>query len=699
MSLCIGCCKHNFPQGLDKVTNSVKAKRMLLMLFIAVSIVLAGCSNRPLIDVDFPEPSKILDVNGVTITTVSEENRIPVTLDNISPYMQQAIVAIEDARFYQHRGIDPVGLARALWVNIKARDIVEGGSTISQQLVKNLYLSPERTVVRKLEEISLTVQLERKHTKEEILEMYLNQIYFGQGAYGVEAAAKTYFNKTAKDLGLAESAMLAGVPRAPSIYAPSQNFEGAKARQTTVLNRMVELGMISREEAQKAGGQYLQPLKVPVSVRKAPYFTNEIMNYIEKKYSKGMETLYSGGLSIYTTLDLNMQEAAEKAVSQGLNGSDPELDGALVAIDPKNGQVKAMVGGKNYARSQLNRALARFQPGSAFKPFLYAATIDSNYTPGSTITCEPVSFPQAGGASYEPHDFQGGYHNRPFTLKEALYTSDNVVAVKLNDQVGPARVADYATRMGITSTLRPVLSLPLGTSEVTPLELAGAYSPLANKGIKSEPYFIQKITDRNGRVLEEHRPRMEQALDEKTAYIVTEMLTAVLQPGGTAAGISTVVNRPAAGKTGTTENLKEAWFVGYTPDIVAAVYIGYDDKSKEVGQTGSQIAAPIWASFVKAAMGNVPAADFTMPDGVLKVTICAEDGLLAGPFTTRPIDAAFIQGTEPIAVCPGSGGGVLIPDYARQENYGLRNFPLPGLDRTIPRSLFETLKPGQKSFL
>lgn len=665
----------------------MKAKRLLLILYIWVSIVLSGCSTRAIIDVDFPEPSRILDANGIIITTLSEENRVSVTLDNISPYMQQAIVAIEDARFYQHHGIDPAGLARALWVNIKAGEIVEGGSTISQQLVKNLYLSPERTIVRKIEEIFLTIQLERKHTKKEILEMYLNQIYFGQGAYGVEAAARTYFNKPAKDLGLAESAMLAGVPRAPSIYAPSQNFEGAKARQATVLNRMVDLGMISREEAQNAGGQYLQPLKVPVSVRKAPYFTNEIMNYIEKNYSDGLEILYSGGLSIYTTLDLNMQEAAEKAVSQGLNESAPELDGALVAIDPKTGQVKAMVGGKNYARSQLNRALARFQPGSAFKPFLYAAAIDSGYTPGSTITCEPVSFPQANGTSYEPHDFQGGYHDRPFTLKEALYTSDNVVAVRLNDYVGPARVADYARRMGITSPLRPVLSLPLGTSEVTPLELAGAYGPLANKGIKTETYFIQKITDRTGRVLEEHRPKMEQAIDEKIAYVVSDMLTAVLQPGGTAANISAAIERPAAGKTGTTENLKEAWFVGYTPDLVAAVYIGYDDKSKEVGQTGSQIAAPIWASFVKVSLKNVPASGFTMPAGVIRVNICAEDGLLAGPFTTKSIETAFIQGTEPIAVCPGSSRGWLIPDNYGPKYLRLKGLFMPDPDRTITKNL------------
>jgi membrane carboxypeptidase/penicillin-binding protein len=385
-----------------------------------------------------------------------------------------------------------------------------------------------------------------------------------------------------------------------------------------------------------------------------------------------------------------MQDAAEKAVSQGLKGSDRELDGALVAIDPKTGRVKAMVGGKDYARSQLNRAAARFQPGSAFKPFLYAAAIDSGYTAASTIRCEPVSFPQAGGVKYEPKDYQGGYHYRLFTLKEALFTSDNVVAVKLNEQVGASKVAKYAGQMGIESPLRPVLSLPLGTSEVTPLELARAYGPLANRGIKAEPYIIQKITDKNGRVLEEHKPKLEQAIDEKTAYIVTDMLTAVLKPGGTASGISAAIDRPAAGKTGTTENLKEAWFVGYTPDLVAAVYIGYDDKSKEVGQTGSQIAAPIWASFAGAALNSVPASDFAMPSGVIRVTICVDDGLLAGPYNTRVIDAAFIQGTEPTAVCPGSGRGLVIPDNTGQGHYQPRGFALPDLNRVFPKNLFET---------
>lgn len=640
-------------------------RTLLIWLFLAMAG--AGCSSRPFIKPEVPIPSKILDASGELITSVSQENRIPVPLESISPYMQDAVIAIEDSRFYQHHGIDPVGVARALYRNILAGRVVEGGSTITQQLAKNLYLDPRRTAGRKLEELFLAIQLERKYTKREILEMYLNQIYFGQGAYGVEVAARTYFNKPARDLGLAESAMLAGIPRAPSINNPVSNFEAAKARQAAVLDRMAELGMISREEAGRAGKEYLQPARTSAAIRRAPYFTGEIVSYFEKNYPNGLETLYSGGLTINTTLDLKMQEAAEKALKEGLNGSDPQLDGALVAVDPKTGQVKAMVGGKDYSRSQFNRALAKSQPGSTFKPFLYAAAIEHGYTAGSTITCEPVSFPQEDGTTYQPKDFQGGYHYRPFTLKEALFTSDNVVAVRLNQQVGPSTTAAYARKMGIESPLRAVLSLPLGTSEVTPLEMARAYGSLANRGIKAEPYYIQKITDPAGRVLEEHRPKLEQAIDEKTAYILTDMLTGVLKPGGTAANIAGMIDRPAAGKTGTTENYRDAWFVGYTPDLVAAVYIGYDEKDRAVGRTGAQVAAPVWAGFVKEALKAVPPSDFPVPSGVVRVDICADDGLLAGEFNTRIINAAFVRGTEPASVCFGTGPGGL---FSRPDQEG-----------------------------
>lgn len=630
----------------------LKIKTGMLLVLILIILALAGCQPRLFLAADEPVASKILDRDGQLVTLITKENRIPVPLVNISPYMKNAIIAVEDSRFYRHHGIDLEGLLRAMYRNIKAGRVVEGGSTITQQLAKNLFLDPRRTIGRKFEEMLLAIQLESKYTKDEILEMYLNEIYFGEGAYGIEAASRLYFNKSARDLGLAESAMLAGIPRGPSIYNPIRNFEAAKSRQAIVLSRMKELNMISEIQARQAQELYLQPVGNKAAIRNAPFFVNEIVKHFEENYNNGLELLYSGGLSIYTTLDHEMQEAAEKAITERLAGSDPELEGALVALDPRTGEVMALVGGRDYSRSQFNRSLAKNQPGSAFKPFLYAAAIEMGYTAGTTVTCEPVVFPVAGDKPYQPRDFNGDYHNRSFTLKEALFTSDNVVAVKLNQQIGPPVAAAYAKKMGIESELRPVLSLPLGTSEVTPMEMAGAYATLANRGVKTKPYFIQKVVDNNGRILEEHRPQPVRVLDEKTAYIVTDMLTGVLQPGGTAGNLAGIIGRPAAGKTGTTDNFRDAWFVGYTPDLVASVYVGFDDKTRVVGRTGSQVAAPVWANFIGSALQDVPVKEFSVPEGITKVRICKEDGLLAGEYNANVIEAAFIQGTEPVSICP-----------------------------------------------
>lgn len=669
--------------------------KFLTAVFLLLAAISTGCSASPDVNLEIPFESKILDANGQLIATISRENRIPVPLENVSPYMQKAIIAIEDARFYSHHGVDPIGMARALFRNIKAGAVLEGGSTITQQLAKNLYLDPRRTLGRKIEELTITIQLERKYTKDEILGMYLNQIYFGQGAYGIEAAARTYFNKNAKDLDLAESAMLAGVPRAPSIYNPSADFKAAKERQSAVLARMVELGLLEQDKADKAAGEYLQPLKTPVSLKKAPYFTGEIINHFEQNYPAGLELLYSGGITIYTTLDINMQDAAEKALSEALRGGDPQINGALVAMDPKTGQIRALVGGKDYGASQFNRAVSKIQPGSTFKPFLYAAAIDHGYTQATIIDCEPASYTLAGGATYQPKDFQGSYHYRPFTLKEALFTSDNVVAVRLNDRVGPSLTAAYARRMGIDSEIKPVLSLPLGTSEVTPLELARAYGCLANGGVKSSPYYIAKVTDSYGRVLEEHYPELEQALDEKTAYIVTDMLSAVLKPGGTAPTVASIIQRPAAGKTGTTENFKDAWFVGYTPDLAAAVYIGYDEKNKGTGRTGAQLAAPVWASFIKEALKDMTPREFPVPEGMVRVRICPDDGLLAGNLNTQALEAVFVMGTEPTQLCPDAGAGAMIDQSetpsqrergGQRRNFFNRGQVLPDPIRFIPEN-------------
>ncbi|RYD04743.1 hypothetical protein N752_12515 [Desulforamulus aquiferis] len=455
-----------------------RVKFLVTIGLIIQIIMLPGClplgqEGPP----DVPIPSRIVDVNNNLITTVSQVRTIPVDLDNIAPEMQQAIVAIEDDRFYQHRGIDFRGLGRAIYQNIRAGEVAQGGSTISQQLAKNLYLGPERTLDRKIRELFYTIQLERTYTKKEILNMYLNHVYFGQGAYGVEAAARTYFDKSASELSLGESAMLAGLPRAPSYYAPTTNFEGAKERQEVVLRRMAELQMISPERAREAREEHLEPRAKVDWFQQAPYFVAEIIKHFEENYPDGMEMLYTAGLRIQTTLDLNLQRAAENALQQGLDNVNKDINGALVAIDPSNGYIKAMVGGRDWQSSQFNRTLARLQPGSAFKPFLFTAALDSGYTAASTIYCSPVTYTQAGSEPYTPTDHRGGYHHRPFILKQALAISDNVVSVKLADMIGPETLIRYAKAMGIESPLRPFLSLALGTSEVTPLEMAVAYGP------------------------------------------------------------------------------------------------------------------------------------------------------------------------------------------------------------------------------
>lgn len=622
-----------------------------IMFFLAF---MTGCSVLSLPEPQMVTASKILDVNNRTITTLFKQNRVQVSINQIPDVTQKAFIAVEDARFYQHFGLDPVRIIGAAWTDIKAGKLVEGGSTITQQTVKNLYLSRKKTFGRKFTEAWLAIQLERKYNKKQILEMYLNQIYFGQGAYGIETAAQTYFGKPAAQLDLAESAMLAGLPKAPNTYSPFQNWEGAKSRQRVALNRMVEAGFISSTEAQKAYREKLVLKSSSTSgVGKAPYFVNEVIKYVTEHYENGAAMLFSEGLTIYTSLDLNMQKAAENAFKQGLAGRRTSLEGALVAVDPANGYIKAMVGGRDFSQSKFNRAVqARRQPGSAFKPFLYTAAIDRGYTQGSTLTCEPVEFPEGNGRVYKPADYgTTPYHYRPFTLREALATSDNVVAVKLANEVGPAAIIEYARKMGITSSLRPYLSLALGTSEVTPLELTNAYATLASGGVKNEPLLVLKIVDKNGRVMEENKPRQQRVISGTTAFLVTDMLASVLQPGGTAPGVSSIVARPAAGKTGTTQNYHDAWFIGYTPSLAAGVYIGYDDPSKSVGSTGGTIAAPIWANFIAQALSSTTATNFAAPANIVRVKICADSGLLATPSSPRVFDASFAAGTEPKQYC------------------------------------------------
>lgn len=636
---------------------TVARKVSAIFLIVLLLFSTTGCGKikewTTIPDPNIIQASKLFDGKGREVASLYSQNRVPVKLSQISPYVLKAVVAVEDARFYQHRGLDPIGILRAVVTDIKAGALVEGGSTITQQTAKNLYLTHEKTFLRKVREAIITIQLERKYSKDEILSMYLNQIYFGHGAYGVEIASQTYFAKSAKELNLAESAMLAGIPKGPNIYSPFKNFSAAKQRQALVLDRMVSTGQITREQANKANKRtiVLATSKMIKTV-KAPYFVDEVRQYITDKYENGAELLQKGGLSVYTTLDLDVQQAAESAFADGLKDQASELQGALVAIEPQTGYVKAMVGGRNYTDSKFNRALAKRQPGSAFKPFCYAAALETGYTASSTIMCQPVTYRQQDGTDYRPQDYGNiPYHYRNFTLFEALIKSDNVVAVQLNQQISPQRTIEYAKKLGITSSLRPYLSLVLGTSEVTPLEMACAYGAFANQGKVPKSLLVLKILDSSGQVLEDNKVQVTQAIDAKTAYIATDMLQGVLRQGGTAGSLSGLINRPAAGKTGTTQNYRDAWFVGYTPQLSTAIYIGFD-RPRSTGQTGGGLAAPIWGQFINEALSNTPPTEFLQPPGIVRVKICSDSGKLATAFSPTVFDLAFTQGTEPTTECP-----------------------------------------------
>jgi len=616
-----------------------------------------------------PVATRVFDRNGELVGSLFSENRIPVPLSQVPDVLKKGIVALEDERFYRHRGIDPVGIARALWRNLLAGRIVEGGSTITAQVARTLYLSQELTLTRKVTEALLALKLERTYSKEEILELYLNEIYLGSGTYGVEVAAQTYFGKHVSDLTLAETALVAGLPSNPEGYSPYNNAERAVSRRNFVLDFWAKKGIIPQAAADEAKEEPLRlaPGGPPTGV--GEYFIDYVVTLLKEAQAQGarlpsLGELYTGGYRIYTTLDLRLQKAAEKAVrdwappgTQDASGvTQPQV--ALVAMDPESGYVVAMVGGRSYRETKLNRAVPRGllsegmrrQPGSAFKPFLYTAVLDAGYPLTSTQVCEPVEFPSGSGEPYRPRDYgRNPYHYRPLDIREAVRISDNVVAVKWCSVIGPAKEREYARRMGIDAPLTGDLSLALGSSEVSVLEMARAYSTLANGGLRVVPQTLLRLEDRHGRVLYEPARggtvRPQRAVDERVAYLMNDLLKEPFRSGGTAAHLTRYFSRPAAGKTGTTDSQYDAWFVGYTPQLVCAVWVGNDQPSRLAGYGGT-LAGPVWANFMAAAHEGLPVEDFPVPAGIVRVTVCAETGLRPNP-TCPAKEEIFIEGTEP----------------------------------------------------
>ncbi|MDI3327783.1 MAG: PBP1A family penicillin-binding protein [Alicyclobacillaceae bacterium] len=570
-----------------------------------------------------------------------------LSLDRIPKALKDAVIASEDAQFYQHGGLNWRGILRALWVDLREGAPVQGGSTITQQLVKNLYLTQDRTWSRKIREAILALQFEMHASKDEILERYLNTVYFGRGATGAASAALTYFGKPLESLDLAECALLAGLPRGPAVYDPIDHFDAAKARQKEVLQAMVRTGVLSPEEADRAWKEPLRFSTKPVPPEEAPYFTDYLARELSARYDVPESALAKGGLSVYTSLDSKLQKWAEEAIRKALAGHD-DLQAAFVALDPRTGDIKAWVGGRDYRESPYDRVLARRQPGSSFKPILYLTALHRGMTPATRLLSEPTTVEYDGGRRYEVHNFGDQYPNRPIGMRQAIARSDNVYAVKTLMTVGPQAVIDTARQLGVTSPMEPYPSLALGTFPVTPLELARAYAAIANGGSRVEPRPIRQVLDGSGRVLAAAEPQVTPVTDAERCFVLTDLMKGIFEPGGTGSRVAGELRgRPLAAKTGSTDT--DAWMAGFSPDLVAVAWVGYD-RDRLLSASDSLKAAQIWAEVMARA---VPpgSPDFAPPKGVVRVAIDPETGALATENCPQVEWDYFVRGTEPLEVC------------------------------------------------
>lgn len=708
--------------------------------------------------------TKIYADDDVLIGELKVEKGIFIPINKIPEHMINAVIATEDSRFWKHKGIDYLAILRALIKDIIYVELKEGGSTITQQLAKVMFLTPEKTLKRKLREAALAIKMEKNLEKKEILELYLNKVYFGHGAYGVEMASRIYFGKSVRDITLTEAALLAGLIKAPALYSPYNNLTKAKERQQIVLSRMEEEGYIKRSDKENA-------LKKPIylsSIRKGMeannYFIEYIRKYLEEKY--GEEKVYKGGLKVYTTLDRKAQLSAARALQEGLReldkrrgwrgplehkedtdiekelknkesitpvvtnigdissglvlkvtdreaviktrgiigklsiedarwaskvidpkkgaskvlknfkltqilkpkdvvrvsiksikGADvrlsleqePEVEGALVALEPNTGFIRALIGGYDFVKSEFNRAVyAKRQPGSAFKPIVYAAAIDNGFTPASVIKDEPVTYYGGPRGEWSPENYDHKFYG-PTRLREALAYSRNVVTVKLVEAMGVDSVIDFARTLGIQEDMPRDLTIALGSLSVTPLDLALCYNVFASNGMRVKPITIKYITDSKGRVLESSEIEAEQAISPQTAFLITSMMEDVVKYG--TGWRAKALNRPVTGKTGTTNEYRDAWFVGYTPHLVSVVWVGFDDmRPLGTQETGARAASPIWVSFMKAVLNSEP-EDFSMPEGIVSYSIDPATGLLSRE-ESEGIKEYFKKGTEPKEFAP-----------------------------------------------
>jgi penicillin-binding protein 1A len=664
-----------------------RALKIFLWTFAAVAAVavFAGVAVWRELTMDLPPVEELLDyrppaatrvyaADGTQIGEFYVERRYLMPIAEVPDHVKLAFLASEDAEFYKHRGVNPASIARALIANLQRGEVVQGASTITQQVVKQLLLSPERTLERKIKELILAIELESKLSKDDILYLYLNHIYFGAGTYGLSAAAQTLFGKEVGQLSLAEAALLAGLPQAPSRYDPLRRPYAAIDRQHYVLDRMAAVGFITVKEREAALAQQLwfQNAKVPTYVA-APWYVEHVRRLLEEQFGPEFADL---GLHVKTAVDLHLQSEAEETLSEGLrkierrlgvHSDDPNaarVEGALIAIDPASGQVKALVGGIDFQRSQFNRAvLARRQPGSAFKPLIYAAAIDHGYTAATIVQDAPISLPDGRRGYWSPKNFENKYMGA-VPLRTALANSLNTVSVRLAMSVGLDTLRSYLRLFGFSVPFPRNYSLALGSSEVTPFELARAYGVFATLGRKFEPVFITAIEDANGDPVDfpGSEPHFEAAMNPATAYIVTRMLESVVESG--TGREARKLGRPAAGKTGTTNDSKDAWFVGYTPELLTTVWLGFDANRALGSYTGGRAAAPIWTAFMQRALDGQPERDFEKPGNVSLVKIDTATGLKAVSGRSSR-EEAFVAGTEPNRFAPRPVAPTPAPELAQ----------------------------------
>lgn len=605
-------------------------------------------------------PTEIFAATGERLMVIGGREAIP--LNRVSTDFINAVIATEDHRFWGHHGVDKLRTLKALWITLFQPGRIQGASTITQQLAKNLFFSFERSYMRKFRELLVALQIESGYTKEDILEAYVNQIAFGPQAHGIEQAARLFFGKTASDLTLAEAALLAGLPKSPTRYNPYRHLERARKRQRVVLARMVATGYITRQQAEEAGALPIHLASTSRKARPGGYFLDMVIRDLEDRY--GTDVVHHGGLKVTTTIDPQLQLWAEDAVNTGLanlaemtgtadretpDGPRP-LQGALVAVAAQTGALKALVGGSSYAETAYNRAIQnQRQVGSGFKPFTYYTALEKlGYSPATVMVDRPLTVPVRGADDWQPRNFSRTFHG-PIVLKKALMDSVNTIAAQLIERSGPEAVIETARRCGIQSPLNPVYSLALGTSGVSPLEMAGAFATFATGGIRHDPYWIARVEDTQGRILEEHLVSGRRVLEPDLSYQIVDMMKGVVDQGSGRAVRRLGFDLPAAGKTGTTNSYQDAWFIGFTPTLCTSVWVGFDKNRplrdrNGVGITGGRGAAPIWARFMKQAMEGEPARDFPMPEDIHLETIDPQTGRPPDGLSRETLQVALSDG-------------------------------------------------------